>query len=126
MRKLFIVALSAAALIVSGSLFASATTVDPMKTVVHGDEHAEPPPCQSKQSTGLVKSACKKGGQKAAKKAMKGWVRSVKKAKKAKNPDVKFKLTCKACHTSLKGAYPLKPNGLADFKKLSAWLASNK
>jgi hypothetical protein len=124
MRKLLVVALSAAALITSGSLLASATTADTTTTVTNGDEAPEIVPCQSKQSTGLVKSACKKGGQKAAKKAMKSWVKKVKKAKKLK--DAGYKLTCKACHSSLKGAYPLKPNGLADFKKLAAWLAANK
>jgi hypothetical protein len=123
MRKPLVILLSAAALIASGTLIASATS---SKTAVtNGDDSEAVEPCKSKQKTGLVKGACKKGGQKAAKKAMKSWVKKVKKAKKA-GGDTGYKLTCKACHTSLKGAYPLKADGMEQFKKLNAWLKTQK
>lgn len=64
--------------------------------------------------TALVKSACNKGA-KAAKKAMKAFV---KKAKAATGE----KITCKTCHTSMKKAdgYPLTKDGLATYKRLKA------
>ena len=34
-----------------------------------------------------------------------------------------FKLTCKTCHTSMKGAYPVKADAVATYKKLQAWKA---
>jgi hypothetical protein len=123
MRKPLVILLSAAALIASGTLIASATSSHTV--VTNGDEGEAVAPCQSKQKTGLVKGACKKGGQKAAKKAMKSWVKKVKKARKA-GGETGFKLTCKACHSSLKGAYPLKADGLDQFKKHDAWLKAQK
>ena len=93
-------------------------------TVMAEETPPPPKPCQSKQSIGLVKSACKKGGQKAAKKAMQRWTRKVKKAKKAVEPG--FKMNCKTCHTSVKGKYPLTANGKSLFNKLNKWYRSQK
>lgn len=60
--------------------------------------------------TELVKNACKKGGQKEAKKAMKKFLSQAKKA------DVGVK-TCKSCHSKLKPSYELTKEGLELFKK---------
>ena len=66
--------------------------------------------CARKEfKTDLVKNACKKGGQKAAKKAMRTFM---KKAKKA----TKKKMTCKTCHTKASGDYPLKKDGLKEYQ----------
>ena len=123
MKRLIVLGLAAAGLIFSG-VTVSATQSSLIDTPA-AEEAPAPAPCQGKQRIGAVKSACKKGGQKGAKRYMQKWVRKVKKAKKAKG-ETGFKLTCKTCHTSLKGAYPLKPNGNSDFKKLSAWYKANK
>lgn len=125
MRTIILVLVSLGAFVVAGPLMAASTPATPTTAVTQGDAAPEKVPCQSKQATGLVKASCKKGGQKAAKKAMKSWTKRVKKAKKASG-DTGFKLTCKNCHTSLKGAFPLKPDALAEFKKLDAWLATQK
>ena len=60
--------------------------------------------------TKLVKDACAKGGQKAAKDAMKTFVKEGKKKKSD--------LECKTCHQSLGPDYKLKPDGLKEFKAL--------
>lgn len=61
--------------------------------------------------TKMVKEACAKGGQKAAKDAMKAFLKDA----KAKLP---AKITgCPSCHTKVGGDFPLKPNGLALFKE---------
>ena len=83
------------------------------------EEPAAPPPCQGKQSIGLIKSACKKGGQPKAKKTMKAWVKRQKKKRKAAG--VKFKLTCKTCHTKVSGAYPIKADAKAQFNEIRKW-----
>ena len=82
---------------------------------------AAPAKCVSTPKTDLVKKACERGGQKAAKKAMKGWVKKVKAAKKAAAAEG-FKLNCKTCHTKVKGDFPLKDDGRATFKRLDEWL----
>jgi hypothetical protein len=56
--------------------------------------------------TELVKQACEKGGQKAAKDAMKAFM----KEKKIKS--------CNQCHTKLAPKYDLKPDALEQFQKL--------
>ena len=117
--------LSISALLISGTFLASATTEDSKSVVKSGDEAEEVPPCQGKQAVPSVKAACKKGGQKAAKKMMKKWVKKVKKAKKAAATEG-FKLTCKTCHSSMKGAFPLKAEGMSKFKELDKWLKSQK
>lgn len=66
---------------------------------------------RTKFDTELVKKACTDGGQKAAKKVMKDWVKTARK----KQSD----LDCKSCHKSLSPNYDLKPDGLELFKKLS-------
>lgn len=63
-------------------------------------------PCVTKEfKTELAKEACAKGGQPEAKAAMKKFM------KKAK---IK---SCNACHTKLAPKYPLKADGLEQFKK---------
>jgi hypothetical protein len=56
--------------------------------------------------TDLVKNACAKGGQKAAKDAMKAF-----------NKEKKIK-SCNQCHTKLAPSYELKADGLEQYKKL--------
>ncbi len=63
-------------------------------------------PCVTKEfKTELAKNACEKGGQPAAKDAMKKFMK-----------DAKIK-SCNACHTKLAPKYELKPDGLEQFKK---------
>jgi len=63
--------------------------------------------------TEMVKQACEKGGQKAAKDAMKAWM----KEKKLKS--------CNQCHTKLAPTYELKADGLEQFKKLGGKLLAD-
>ncbi len=64
-------------------------------------------PCLRKDfKTELVKAACVKGGQKAAKEAMKAF-----------NKDKKIK-SCNQCHTKLAPGYELKADAVEQFKKL--------
>lgn len=64
-------------------------------------------PCVTKDfKTELVKQACEKGGQKAAKDVMKTW-----------NKDKKIK-SCNQCHEKLAPKYELKKDGLEQYKKL--------
>ncbi len=64
-------------------------------------------PCkQTTFKTELVKQACEKGGQAAAKDAMKAF-------NKQKNIN-----SCNKCHTKLAPTYALKSDGLDQFKKL--------
>jgi hypothetical protein len=64
-------------------------------------------PCVTKEfKTELVKSACAKGGQPAAKDAMKKFM---------KEASLK---SCNACHAKLAPKYDLKKDGFAQFKKL--------
>lgn len=63
-------------------------------------------PCLTKDfKTQLVKEACAKGGQKAAKDAMKQW---------SKEQKIK---SCNACHSKLAPTYALKKDGLDQYKK---------
>jgi NAD-dependent SIR2 family protein deacetylase len=63
-------------------------------------------PCVTKDfKTELAKNACAKGGQPAAKDAMKKFMK-----------EAKIK-TCNACHTKLAPKYELKTDGLDQFKK---------
>jgi hypothetical protein len=63
-------------------------------------------PCVTKEfKTEMAKEACAKGGQPEAKAVMKKFM------KKAK---IK---SCNACHTKLAPKYPLKPDGLEQYKK---------
>ncbi len=62
--------------------------------------------CQHKDfKTEMVKSACTSGGQKAAKDAMKKFMK-----------DAKIK-SCNQCHSKLAPSYDLKPDALDQFKK---------
>ena len=70
--------------------------------------------------TKMVKEACAKGGQKAAKEAMKGFLKEA----KAKLPK---KITgCPSCHTKVGGDFPLKPVGLDLFKEAGGELLPAK
>ncbi len=63
-------------------------------------------PCVTKEfKTILAKETCAKGGQPAAKDAMKKFMK-----------DAKIK-TCNACHSKLAPKYELKPTGLDQYKK---------
>ena len=69
-------------------------------------------PCKTKKfQTTMVADACKgAGGQKAAKDAMKKWMKVAKKQQ--------ADLACATCHSKVGGAYPLKSDGLQRFKDL--------
>jgi hypothetical protein len=85
-----------------------------------------PPPCKRTEfKTKMVADACASGGAKAANDAMKAFVKQVKEAKQSAGEEIQ--LTCQTCHTDIKksGGYPLKPDGLKEFEKLQAFLASN-
>ncbi len=74
-------------------------------------EAGDPKPCvRTDFKTVAIAEACKKGGQKAAKKAMKKFT----KAAKAKQSG----LNCKSCHSNLRPKYELKSDGLELYKKL--------
>jgi len=59
--------------------------------------------------TAMVKDACAKGGQKAAKDAMKAFLKEA----KTKNPKI---TGCPTCHSKVGGDFPLKKDGLEIFK----------
>ena len=64
-------------------------------------------PCKAKKiETKFLADACKAGGQKAAKDAMKKAMKTWKK----KDATV----SCASCHTQVGGAYPKKPNAMKD------------
>jgi hypothetical protein len=68
-------------------------------------------PCVTKEfKTQLAKDACAKGGQPAAKDAMKKFMK-----------DAKIK-TCNACHSKLAPKYELKKDGVDQFKKAGGTL----
>jgi hypothetical protein len=72
-------------------------------------------PCaRTEFKTDLVKKACADGGQKAAKKAMKDFV---KKAKKVAGGDPE--LACDSCHSKVGGDFPLTKDAVAKLQKLS-------
>ncbi|MEO8845106.1 MAG: hypothetical protein ABI591_05520 [Kofleriaceae bacterium] len=72
-----------------------------------GDDKAAAAPCAHKDfKTELVKQACDKGGQPAAKDAMKAF-----------NKEKQIN-SCNKCHAKLAPNYELKTDGLAQFKKL--------
>jgi hypothetical protein len=72
--------------------------------------HAADKPCiRTTFKTQLIQEACGKGGQKAAKDAMKAFL------KDAKKTDAGVK-DCNSCHVDLK-KYDLKPDALDKFKK---------
>ena len=73
--------------------------------------NAEDTACvQKKFDTALAKDACAKGGQKAAKDAMKAFMKDAKKSE--------ADITCNSCHTKLAPNYELKKDALEHFKKL--------
>ena len=92
------------------------TSATPVATsLVHEGLNAEEKPCaRTTFKTQLVKNACAKGGQKAAKKALQAWVKANKVAYKEKTGKG---LTCKTCHSKLGGDFPLNGEGLKIFKE---------
>jgi predicted Zn-dependent peptidase len=76
---------------------------------------SEAAPCVRKTfQTQLVKEACEKGGQDAAKAAMQAF---------SKQHNIK---TCNGCHTTLSPTYNLKPDGVAQFTKLGGALTEDR
>ena len=70
------------------------------------DAQAVTPCVTTDFKTQMVKNACAKGGQPEAKNAMKKFMK-----------EAKLK-SCNACHSKLAPKYPLKKDGLDQFKKL--------
>jgi hypothetical protein len=70
-------------------------------------------------TTKMVKEACAAGGQKAAKDAMKAFLKTA----KAKDPKISG---CPTCHTKVGGDYPLKKDGLQLFKDAGGELLDAK
>ena len=92
-------------------LFASLLSIASVLTLATysasaNDAPAAAPCVHTSFKTELVKDACTKGGQKAAKDAMKIFM----KEKKIKS--------CNLCHEKLAPDYPLKPDAYDQFKKL--------
>jgi hypothetical protein len=95
-------------------LFASILTIlGTLAIASAGDD--KPTPCKHTDfKTVLVKEACAKGGQPAAKDAMKKFMK-----------DAKIK-TCNACHTKTSPTYDLKDDAVDQFKKAGGKLLSDK
>src|SRR5262245_48701512 len=90
------------------AIFASITTIIVsfgLASLTSTDAQAVTPCVTKEFKTELAKNACEKGGQPAAKDAMKKFMK-----------DAKIK-SCNACHTKLAPKYELKPDGLEQFKK---------
>ncbi|MEC8023309.1 MAG: hypothetical protein VX223_05205 [Myxococcota bacterium] len=84
-------------------------------TAVHGLQNAEVKPCaRTEFKTKMVKDACAAGGQKAAKKALKTWMKANKAAYKEKYGK---SMTCKTCHTKFGGDFPLNADGVRLYKE---------
>lgn len=98
-------------------IFASITAI----LVALGIATLSPSPVQAADAcftkefkTELVKGACTKGGQKAAKDAMKAFMK-----------EAKLK-SCNACHAKLAPKYELKADAYDQFKKLGGKLLDSK
>lgn len=83
----------------------------------NADAWAGKPCARSTFESPAVKKACAEGGQTAAKKLMKDFVKKVKKAKGG-DPE----LACDSCHTKIGGDFPTNKDASAKFKKLSKLL----
>jgi hypothetical protein len=81
------------------------------------DGWAGKPCARTKFENPAVKKACAEGGQTAAKKLMKDFVKRVKKAEGG-DPE----LACDSCHTKIGGEFPTNKEAAAKFKKLSKLL----
>ena len=91
------------------AIFASITTIVAslgIASLTASDAQAVTACVQKEFKTQLVKDACAKGGQPAAKDAMKKFMK-----------DAKIK-SCNQCHAKLAPKYELKPDGLDQFKKV--------
>jgi hypothetical protein len=95
-------------------IFASILTI--LGTLAIASAGADKPdPCQHKDfKTELAKDACDKGGQPAAKEAMKKFMK-----------DAKIK-SCNQCHTKLAPTYELKADAVDQFKKAGGKLLTDK
>ena len=92
-------------------IFASITAVLAALTFATVASAAGDDACKHKDfKTVLVKDACAKGGQKAAKDAMKKFMK-----------DAKIK-SCNQCHTKLQPSYDLKKDAVDQFKKAGGQL----
>jgi len=79
------------------------------------DDDAKPDACKHTEfKTVIAKEACEKGGQPAAKDAMKKFMK-----------DAKIK-SCNQCHTKLAPTYELKKDALDQFKKAGGKLLADK
>jgi hypothetical protein len=95
-------------------IFASILTIIGSIALASAADDA-PDPCKHKDfKTVLVKEACEKGGQPAAKDAMKKFMK-----------DAKIK-SCNACHKSLAPKYDLKDDAFDQFKKAGGKLAADE
>jgi hypothetical protein len=74
---------------------------------------------RTKFETKMTKEACAKGGQKAAKEAMKAYLKTAKKKTKAITG-------CPTCHSKVGGEYPLKPDALKLFVEGGGELLATK
>jgi hypothetical protein len=96
-------------------IFASIATIIAALGFATISSAADAPPCVHKEfKTSLAKDACEKGGQKAAKDAMKKFMK-----------DAKIK-SCNQCHTKLAPNYELKKDGVDQFKKAGGKLIGDK
>src|SRR4051812_6600887 len=87
-------------------IFASIATIVAALGFASLGQAGTPTPCATKDlKTDLIKQACAKGGQPAAKDAMKKFMK-----------DAKIK-SCNACHAKLAPRYELKPTALDQFHK---------
>ena len=95
------------------TFFASIATIVAslgLATLTSSDAQAVTPCVTKEFKTKLAADACAKGGQPAAKDAMKKFMK-----------DAKIK-SCNQCHTKLAPKYELKADGLDQFKKLGGEL----
>lgn len=83
------------------------------------DDGAATPCAHTAFKTAAVKKACAEGGQRAAKQAMKAFVKEVK-------ATLGEKVGCKDCHSELAPDYPLTHDGLKRFEELEARIGAKK
>jgi hypothetical protein len=95
-------------------IFASLLTILGALAIASAGDQA-PDPCKHTAfKTVLAKEACEKGGQPAAKDAMKKFMK-----------DAKIK-SCNQCHTKLAPTYELKADAVDQFKKAGGKLLTDK
>ena len=108
-------AISAAISVQQGTDSIALHSVSALNTAVHDVQNAEVKPCaRTEFKTKMVKDACAAGGQKAAKKVLKTWMKANKAAYKEKYGK---SMTCKTCHTKFGGDFPLNADGVRLFNE---------